>query len=122
MPGRARRSGGLCIQRVRGPRLCSTACPGCLLGRPAPSLPRGLRRNEDELKSADEALTRSRQPFVDVSEAAPKGLILHRDGVAVYANPVAMAMFGLPPGEDRQKLSARVAPSERPGFETWLAA
>jgi signal transduction histidine kinase/CheY-like chemotaxis protein len=81
-----------------------------------------LRRHDEELRGAYEALVRSRQAFLDVSEATPNAVILHRGGSVVYANPAATALFGVPNGESLGKdpLVLRVPMAERAMFETWL--
>jgi signal transduction histidine kinase len=83
-----------------------------------------LRRHEEELRTAYEALVRSRQAFLDVSEAAPNAVILHRNGAVVYANPAATALFGVSHWDafGVDPLALRVAPAERPAFQNWLAS
>jgi signal transduction histidine kinase len=82
-----------------------------------------LRRHEEELRSAYEALVRSRQAFLDVSEAAPNAVILHRNGTVVYANPAATALFGVSHWDafGADPLALRVPAAERPAFQNWLA-
>ncbi|HEX4622378.1 MAG TPA: ATP-binding protein, partial [Myxococcaceae bacterium] len=83
-----------------------------------------LRRHEEELRSAYEALVSSRQAFLDVSEAAPNAVILHRNGAVVYANPAATALFGVSHWDafGVDPLASRVAGVERQAFQNWLAS
>lgn len=58
-----------------------------------------IARDVQDQRAAEERLRRSEESFRALIEAMPDGIVIHRAGVIVYANPAAHSMLRMPEGQ-----------------------